>query len=196
MKTLFLVVGAIGSGKSSVCKYLFSENKLGKIVFIASDEYKKKYFNVEVTKVNKGYRAADELMMEALEMAATDNSVENILVEFCPIRQNKIRTILSIVNKYNLKIVLFLVHTEGSDINVSRTSARNETSDKVDEKKVLQSYEYVFINSFIFMESASSVYFIDNSKQTQKVVGFLKNNTMSILDTKCRWVKKISERLS
>ena len=87
MKTLFLVVGAIGSGKSSVCKYLFSESKLGKIVFIASDEYKKKYF-------------ADELMMEALEMAATDNNVENILVEFCPMRQNKIRTILSIVNKY------------------------------------------------------------------------------------------------
>ncbi len=196
MKTLFLVVGAIGSGKSSVCKYLFSESKLGKIVFIASDEYKKKYFNVEVTKGNKGYRAADELMMEALELAATDNNVENILVEFCPMRQNKIRTILSMVNKYNLKVVLLLVHTESSDINVSRTSVRNETSDKVNQKKVLQSHEYVFINSFIFMESASSVYFIDNSKTTPKVVGFLKNNTMSILDAKCRWVKKICERLS
>lgn len=196
MKTLFLVVGAIGSGKSSVCKYLFSEGKLGKIVFIASDEYKKKYFNEEVTKWNKGYRAADELMMEALELAATDNNVENILIEFCPMRQNKIRTILSIVNKYNLKVVLLLVHTDNADINLERILARNETSDKVDQKKVLQSHEYVFINAFIFMESASSVYFIDNSKQTPKVVGFLKNNTMSILDTKCRWVKKISESLS
>ncbi|MCI8412611.1 MAG: ATP-binding protein [Clostridia bacterium] len=196
MKTLFLVVGAIGSGKSSVCKYLFSEGKLGKIVFIASDEYKKKYFNEEVTKWNKGYRAADELMMEALELAATDNNVENILVEFCPMRQNKIRTILSIVNKYNLKVVLLLVHTDNADINLGRISVRNETSDKVDPKKVLQSHEYVFINAFIFMESASSVYFIDNSKQTPKVVSFLKNNTMSIIDSKCRWVKKISESLS
>lgn len=196
MKTLFLVVGAIGSGKSSVCKYLFSDCKLGKMVFISSDEYKKKFFNVEVTKGNKGYRAADELMMEALDMAANDNNVENILVEFCPMRQNKIRTILSIVNRYNLKVVLLFVHTEDSAVNEQRTIMRNETSDEVSIKKVSKSYEYVFINSFIFMEAASKVYFIDNSKTQPRIVGILDNSIMNILDIKCRWLKKISEKLS
>lgn len=195
MKTLYIIIGAIGSGKSKICNDIFSNKKIDDIVYLSADAYKKRYFDIEVTTVNNGYRAADELMMEAFEMALEDKNINNIVVEFCPLKQNKIQTILALISKYKLNIIVLFVHTEYAEINRKRIEERNGSSDEVDLNKVLQSHNYVFINFFLFIEVAKEVYFIDNSKGKPKTVGYLLNNKLSVLETKCIWLNKVKEKL-
>lgn len=195
VKTLYIIIGAIGSGKSKICNDIFSNKKIDDIVYLSADAYKKRYFDIEVTTVNNGYRAADELMMEAFEMALEDKNINNIVVEFCPLKQNKIQTILALISKYKLNIIVLFVHTEYAEINRKRIEERNGSSDEVDLNKVLQSHNYVFINFFLFIEVAKEVYFIDNSKGKPKTVGYLLNNKLSVLETKCIWLNKVKEKL-
>lgn len=198
MKRVYMVLGAIGSGKSRVLHNILQSEELRGAVLISSDAYKEKFYNIPVSKPNNGYRAADELMMKAFELAAKDDKVEKIIVEFCPLRQNKIKTLLSIIEAFQLSLVVLFVHTDNDGINKERVKSRNKNSDNVSEDKVAQSYSHIFQNVCPFLEVAEKTYLIDNSglkDESPCVVGVIKKNLVSICDRRCKWVSKICKNL-
>ena len=193
MKTLYLVIGAIGSGKSTICNRIFLRNEYKDCIYISSDYFKMKFFDVAVQVVNKGYRAGDELSMKALDYyAKSENSNKDIIMEFCPMRHNKIKTITSIIEENHLNVVLIFINTENDLINIERKEQREKNgADIVPKSKVERSYSITLENVWMFIDVANKVYFIDNSEENAKIVGLISNRKFAIIDKKCQWINKM-----
>jgi predicted ABC-type ATPase len=102
MKTTYLIMGAIGSGKSAVADFILSSNEFDNIDYVGSDIYKRKYFNQNIKSDKLGYRCADELVFYRIENIC--KSKMDFAYELCPTNVNKIETIKNIIKKYDYKI--------------------------------------------------------------------------------------------
>jgi len=186
MKTVYLILGSIGSGKSVVADFLLSDHTFDNIEYAGSDMYKTQYFDYDVSVDKSGYRCADELMFYRVEhICKSDN---DFVLEFCPTNLNKIETVKYILRNYNYNVVTFFVCTESRDINVSRCKSREgKGADQVPEAKIKSRYDDVLNRAIEIVDLSDKTYFIDNSKDVPKVVAFLGEEQLIVLDGSCVW---------
>lgn len=189
MKTSYLIVGAIGTGKSAIADVILSDQTLQHLEYVASDAYKSKYFSQAKAGDNRGYRCADELAffrIEQLCKAGTD-----FAYEFAPTNSNKIATIKHLLHEYSYTAVVLFVGTETRDINLTRCNTREATGlDAVPRDKIKSRYDQALNRAVEMMLLAQKTYFIDNSQQIPKVVATVVGNELAVFDPACRWFKK------
>jgi len=188
MKTVYLILGSIGSGKSVVADFILSNKVFENIEYVGSDVYKKKYFDFDVGINERGYRCADELVFHRIEQIC--KSERDFMYEFCPTNLNKIHTIKYIVQKYNYKIISFFIGTERKEINVERCKSREiNGADEVSEEKVIRRYSEALNRVIEITDISSRMYFIDNSNEIPKIIAYLFEGELEILDSTCNWFK-------
>jgi len=190
MKTIYLILGSIGSGKSVVSDYISSDTTFANIEYVGSDIYKKRYFDRDVKIDKKGYRCADELAFYRIEQIC--QSEKDFLFEFCPTDLNKVETIKRILRKHDYKIVAFFIGTENKEINVERCKKReNDGADNVSEEKIKSRYTEAMIRVFEIADQAEKMYFIDNSMEIPKLIACLDDNILTLYEDTCKWFNKI-----
>lgn len=188
MKTVYLILGSIGSGKSVVADFILSNKIFENIEYVGSDIYKKKYFDLDVGIDERGYRCADELVFHRIEQICKSES--DFMYEFCPTNLNKIQTIKHLVQKYNYKIISFFIGTESKEINVERCKSREKNgADEVSEEKVIRRYSEALNRVIEITDFSSKMYFIDNSQDIPKLIAYLLDGELKILDSTCKWFK-------
>lgn len=189
MKTCYLIVGAIGSGKSAIADVVLSDPALQHVEYIASDSYKKKYFDQTKSADNRGYRCADELVFVRIEQLC--RTEHDFAYEFSPTNPNKIETIKHLLQKYNYAAVVIFVGTESRDINLARCRLRETRGfDAVSEDKIKNRYDQALSRALEMLLLATKTYFIDNSQQVPKVVATVVGNEFAVFDPACRWFRK------
>lgn len=193
MSTIYLILGAVGSGKSVVADFILSDRAFLNMEYVGSDIYKKVYFDRDVNIDKRGYRCADELVFYRIEQIC--QSKNDFLYEFCPTNFNKIETIKYILRKYDYKIVAFFVGTESKEINLIRCKGREkEGFDEVSEEKIRGRYNDALIHVIELIDLAEKMYFIDNSKIIPQIISYIVNNNIEILDDTCKWFKNNIEQ--
>lgn len=188
MKTVYLILGSIGSGKSVVADYILSNKVFENIEYVGSDIYKKKYFDIDVGIDERGYRCADELVFHRIEQICKSDN--DFMYEFCPTNLNKIQTIKYLTQKYNYKIISFFIGTQSKEINVERCKSREiKGADEVSEEKVIRRYSEALNRVIEIADISSKMYFIDNSLEIPKITAYLFNDELEILDSSCKWFR-------
>lgn len=195
MSKVYLIIGSIGSGKSTIADYLCSTPLLRDIEYIGSDIYKRQYFDDNVLHNKRGYRCSDELAFSRMERVCS--SGKDIIFELCPTNPNKMRVLKTICQRMNYNIVSFFVGTDTVDINIERCQERIISgADPVDEIKVKKRYYSSFKHVLEVVRMSSQVYFIDNSSSVPSIVARVMQNKISVYDETCSWLKEhVTEKL-
>jgi len=195
MRTAYLIVGAIGSGKSMIGDFILSDPALDDLEYVGSDIYKHKFFGDGTSDFKRGYRCADELAFYRIEqICKTDR---DFAYEFCPTNSNKIETIKHLLRKYEYSAVIFFVGTERNEINIVRCKNREANgADPVAGDKIKSRYDQVLNRALEMIQLSKTIYFIDNSMETPRMIASIADNAISIFDDTCKWFKKhIQEKL-
>ncbi len=185
-KQIYLILGAIASGKSSLLKKINLPNDK-EIEYLCADNYKKLYFEDGINKhLKKAYRCADELLFYRMEALCSNR--ENMILEFCPTNRNKFETIKYYARKYNYSIVSYYVGTDNVSINLFRNEERESVGgDHVPSEKIKSRYEDAF-NSVLEIACISKImYFIDNSTNKYRLIAKLQNNKFWCYANDCDW---------
>ncbi|MDR2913329.1 MAG: zeta toxin family protein [Tannerella sp.] len=179
MKTIYLLVGSIGSGKTVVGSRIFSYEPYQEIEYIGSDVYKRFFFDTKGNKLSEGYRRADKLV--EYKMYRVCKKGNDFIYELCPTAQHKIDRIALIKEQYEYNIVSFFIGTSSVDINIERTKKRYDTenADTISEEKVRTRYFMTMDNIGQITKMSETVYFIDNS-DSPNIVAYLSNNDLHI----------------
>ena len=186
VKTIYLILGSIGSGKSVVADFILSDPAFKNIEYVGSDIYKRVYYNRDIKVDKRGYRCSDELVFHRIEQIC--QSKDDFVYEFCPSNLNKIETLKYIMRKYNYKFTAFFVGTENQDINIKRCKSREtKGADTVSEEKIRRRYSEALNRIIELIDLAEKMYFIDNSKDTPRIISHIANNKIEILDHTCKW---------
>ena len=202
-KNVFLIIGAIGSGKSFITTKLVQSGLINSNHphFISSDRFKKEYFDVPKTESNPGYRASDEYFMRHLYYLMRKSQDSTLVIEFCPMSRNKIDPLIKILKSHSADITSLIVNTSSVNINVERTNKRNQEPgrDPVSEEKVKKSYDRFIEYSPLFVDVADVSYLIDNSSENYKVLAKIDNHKRTIDryhadDISFEWVDRIINR--
>jgi predicted ABC-type ATPase len=189
MKTSYLVVGAIGSGKSAISDFILSDQAFQHVEYVASDGYKSKYFAQAKTGDNRGYRCADGLVFFRIEQLCKAGA--DFAYEFAPTNANKIATVKHLLHKYGYAAVVLFVGTESRDINLARCRLREARGlDAVPGEKVKNRYDQALSRAVEMMLLARKTYFIDNSQQVPKIVATVAGNELVVFDPACTWFRK------
>lgn len=188
MSTVYLILGSIGSGKSTVSDFLCSTIELGNTEYIGSDIYKKKYFDIEVSQSSRGYRCADELVFKRIEQICLEG--QDFIFELCPTNSNKIRTLKSICKQAGYNVVSFYVGTNDVQINITRCTDREiNGADVVDKTKIKKRYFDSMKHILELIRMSKKMYFVDNSDSVPKIVGYTEVNNIYLIDGSCQWLK-------
>ena len=162
MKTVYLILGAIGSGKSLIADFILSDPIFKNVEYVGSDIYKKKFFDQDSKNKKSGYRCADELAFHRIEQIC--KSKADFFYEFCPTNSNKIETIKYLLRKYGYTVKAFFIGTENKEINVNRCLLRERGGgDSVSVEKVRNRYDEALIRVIEMADFSHKMYFIDNS---------------------------------
>lgn len=197
-KKLFLITGAIGSGKSELSKRIFMNKDFNGISYIDADSYKTKYFDSKSSK--DGYLCADELVFSNIKELCQKG--QSFVFERCPTNYNKIESLKSLIKKYKYKVIIFFVDAGDLNTIVKRIIKREqeEFKEEVNKIKVKQRYEDTHIRIKELLYLADIMYFIDNSgvKDSMHIVAKYKKNKFYVYDSDCEWfnqkVKNIISR--
>lgn len=191
MKYIYLVLGAIASGKSTISKRILPDVDK-ELEYVCSDVYKKNIFDISVTGENSskvGYRCADELMFYRIEDLCKQG--RDFILEFCPTNRNKFETIKYYARRYGYRIISYFVGTDDVEINLFRNREREQAGgDHVPEQKIKVRYDDSFNSILEIMCISLEVYFIDNSNNSPKPVAVLKKKKIFVLEENCYWLKE------
>ncbi|MDE5562785.1 MAG: hypothetical protein K2J01_04490 [Clostridiales bacterium] len=192
MKTVYWVLGAIGSGKSIISDYLFSEPPFKSLEYLGSDLYKKQFFDYDANKSKIGYRCADDLVFYRLHKLCISNV--DFIFEFCPTNRNKLNTIKAIFKKYGYSVIAFFIGTDNRSVNRKRCSEReNAGADPVDPSKVLARYDEALFRIPELLSVSTRLYLVDNSDiDGLKLVAYFTKKKAYVLQPDCVWLKKLN----
>ena len=188
MRTAYLIMGSIGSGKTAIADFVLSDPALDNLEYVGSDIYKHKFFGTATDDFKRGYRCADELAFYRIEQICKTN--RDFAYEFCPTNSNKIETIKHLLRKYEYSVVIFFVGTERNEINMVRCKNREATgADPVPGDKIKSRYDQVLNRALEMIQLSKTIYFIDNSMETPRMIASISDNAISIFDDTCGWFK-------
>lgn len=189
MRTAYLIIGSIGSGKSVIGDFILSDPALDNLEYVGSDIYKYKFFGKGTDDDKRGYRCADELAFYRIEqICKTDR---DFAYEFCPTNSNKIETIKHLLRKYEYSVVVFFVGTEGNEINIARCKNREVNgADPVRNDKIKSRYDQALNRALEMIQLSTTIYFIDNSMETPRMIASVSDAAISVFDDTCGWFKK------
>ena len=195
-KTVYFILGSIGSGKSEVAKRLLCSEKFEEIIYIGSDACKYKYFNQENVE-KRGYRCADELAFMMMREACKNG--QSFMYELCPTNRNKIESIKNLIMDNNYATIGFFVGTDNVQTNISRVKQRaSNGKDSVLEEKIKIRYNDALGRIPELLYITDILYFIDNSstKDDMHVVSRHKKGVFEVYDDSCNWFNKVRTQIT
>lgn len=190
---MYLVLGAIASGKSQVSKQILQESS--EIEYLCADSYKTIFFNYQTSSDNsiKAYRCADELLFYRVDKLCHDGV--DFILEFCPTNRNKFDTIKFYSRMYKYDVISYFVGTDDIEINLRRAHQRIEQGeDPVSDDKISSRYQSAFNSILEIINISKSTCFIDNSGEIPKMIAIQKKNRFHILMNDCEWFNKRVKR--
>lgn len=186
MKTVYLIIGAIGSGKSVISDFLLSIPQLEGLEYIGFDIYKKLFFDFSIENDKRGYRCADELFFYRLEQLCKLNS--DFVFELCPTNGNKIEKIKYLISKYEYNIITIYVGIDDVTINIRRCKQREtEGYDYVHERKIKRRFLEAQKGLFEFLYISKVIYFVDNSNEYPSLIAKYWNKEYCLYKSNCQW---------
>lgn len=193
MRTAYLIVGPIGSGKSAIADFILADEALKTLEYVGSDVYKSTLFEKETDHSKTPYRCADDLAFYRIEQICKTG--QDFLYEFCPTNPNKLETIKYLLRKYGYSPVSFFVCTESEEINVGRCENRERKgADAVPVEKIRSRYGQALSRALELIQLSRKIYFIDNSGEMPKMIACITDNALSLSDGNCRWFEKHVKR--
>ena len=184
MKSAYLILGAVGSGKTVLADFLLS-SLLKNTEYVGADILKEKYFSSS----KKAYRCADEFLFYRIEQIC--KSGRDFVYEFCPTNPNKIETTKYLLRKYDYQTVSLFVGTDDVQVNLERCAAREARgADPVNRKKVESRYVQSLSRVLEMIELSNRMYFVDISAETPKLIALLARDELAVLDSSCSWFKQ------
>lgn len=190
MRTAYLILGAIGSGKSAIANVLLTGQRLQGVEYIGSDLYKKKYFNSGSSVDNRAYRAADDLVVDRITRLCIDGT--DFAYEFCPTNRSKVAAITRMLTKHHYHCISIFVGTNDASINLARCQFREARgADPVAGEKIANRHREAWRHLIPIIDVSAVMYFIDNSAECPKVVAVLTAKTLEVWDTKCSWLNSL-----
>ena len=190
---MYLVLGAIASGKSYISKHILQE--LPDIEYLCADSYKVNYFDYRTPSDNsiKAYRCADELLFYRVDKLCHDGV--DFILEFCPSNRNKFDTIKFYSQMHKYDVISYFVGTDNVEINLERAHQRIEQrGDSIPDDKISSRYLSAFNSILEIINISKSTCFIDNSEDNPKMIAIQKKNRFHILMNDCEWFNKRVKR--
>lgn len=195
MKTIYLVLGAIGSGKSVISDFLLSFEQLQGSEYVGADMYKNKFFNYSVSKDKRGYRCADELVFNRIEQLCKLDS--DFILELCPTNKNKIDKIIDLTKKYKYKITTFYIGVDDVAKNLERCIHREQWGwDHVEERKIKKRFIDAQRGGVKLFYMSSIIYFVDNSYEIPRIIAKYWEGKYCIYESNCVWFNKIKTNIN
>lgn len=193
MRTAYLVVGPIGSGKSAIADFVLAGEALKTLEYVGSDVYKSTFFQNETDRNKAAYRCADDLAFYRIEQICKTG--QDFVYEFCPTNPNKLETTKYLLRKYAYSAVTFFVCTESDEINVERCKIREHNgADAVPIEKIRSRYSQALSRALELIQLSNEIYFIDNSGETPRVIARITGSVLSVSDNRCKWFEKNVKR--
>lgn len=187
MKTMYLISGGIGSGKSFLASILLRQKMFVNIEYISADVYKKTFFN-EYKELHEGYRLAKLYMKYKIEKIL--KLEKSFVFEMVPSKDEKFELLKKIKHEYNYQIICFFIGTSSNKINVERVKKRHvQGADFVSEEKVKTRYLKSLYNLGELIDLSDKIFFLDNSTSKLKLIGFKTRKTLHIYNS-IHWFKK------
>lgn len=190
---MYLILGAIASGKSQISKQILQESP--DIEYLCADNYKTTFFNYRATSDDsiKAFRCADEMLFYRVDKLCHDE-IEFIL-EFCPTNRNKLDTVKYYSRMYKYDVISYFVGTDNVEINLERAHHRMEQGgDSISDDKICSRYQSAFNSILEIINISKSTCFIDNSGDFAKMVAIQKKNRFHVLANDCEWFNKRVKR--
>jgi predicted ABC-type ATPase len=189
MSTVYLIVGPIGGGKSAVADFILADGALKTLEYVGSDVYKSAFFNSHTNNTERSYRCADDLAFYRIEQICKTG--QDFMYEFCPTNPNKLETLKYLLRKYSYRVISFFVSTENEEINLVRCANRAQHgADGVPAEKIRNRYGQALSRALELTQFSNTIYFVDNSRDTPRLVACITDDALSVADDACDWFEK------
>jgi len=181
MKNVYLILGSVGAGKSTITSLIFSLKRFKMIEFVSADIYKKMFFD-DHPDLRASYEMARVYMKYKIEkLIATGKS---FALEMVPSTQGKIDLLQTLKYKHSYNIVAVYIGTSAPIVNLARVSKRAaEGADIVKEEKTLSRHTLSFSNIKKILDLDVETYFIDNTEIYIKLVAYQKQDKLHIYNS-------------
>lgn len=141
--TLYLIAGAIGSGKTTFAHRLMQDQHFSDYEFVSADIYAENLFN-KTEDIKKNHRMAKEYM--GFKIFSLISSQAPFVWEMVPSKLEKLFPLRAAIHR-NYKLTLFYVSTGDVQVNVDRVAQRSTSSAwSVSEDKVRSRYQMCLQN--------------------------------------------------
>jgi predicted ABC-type ATPase len=188
-KTLYLVTGPIGAGKSSYLRCLADRFGLSSLEYICADIYYLLYFKDAAPTEGEAYAKAKEYCNYKLRKAVSQG--HSFIWETVVAKEKKMDLIKSFLSQgYTLRCLY--IGMDDYKISIKRVAQRHAQGwYNVPEHKTADRYHksMEFLKELI--QLAESAMVIDSSSDQGKIVMWKKNKTIQYLDTDCRWLPNL-----
>lgn len=168
-QTVFLIMGAIGSGKTSLANFLYTQNFFNDdFEFLSVDLIKKEFFD-EFDSLSTAYSLAKIFCNYRLQYLMKNG--KNFVFELVPSTDAKLKMLQSI-KKCGYKVVSIYLFTSDDQININRVEKRIALgADFVSTEKVKNSLVSTSKHLKKLVSLSNSIYFINSSNGEFKLIG-------------------------
>jgi NEDD4-binding protein 2 len=126
MKTLIILRGLPGSGKSSFAHYMFSNNVFEADQYFYDENYN---YNFDVTKLHAAHMDCQRRVEELMKISDTTQYGSEIVVSNTSTTKKEMEPYLKLAEKYGYKVVSLIV--ENRHGNTSVHNVPDETMEKM-----------------------------------------------------------------
>ena len=164
-RTAFVVLGAIGCGKSTLTRLLYSKGYFTEnLEFLCEDLIKWQHFN-DISPLKSAYRCAKVYLHYKLGYLLQNG--HNFVYELVPSNKDKIKT-LNLIKDSGYKIISIYICTDSEQININRVASRMALgADFVPAEKIVSRFystqehldDIVFLSDFVYLIDSSGVGF-------------------------------------
>lgn len=160
-KTIFVVAGSIGSGKTTITNIILENPFFKDIEYINADMFARQFFDI-----SPDNKANHELAKryQIYKQKKLIRQGKDFLIELVPTKEKKVEILRDAKINHSYKIIIFYVYTDNVQINLSRVKRRNEKGDFfIREEEVTSRYDICNKNMPMLESLADELLLINNS---------------------------------
>lgn len=177
----FNILGAIGSGKSTITRLLYSKGFFAEdLEFICEDLIKSTYFN-DILPLKYAYSLAKQYL--SYKIVRLLQNRHSFVYEFVPSNKDKLKTLLQIKN-HGYRLISIYLCTDNEQVNVERVKSRIFLgADFVSPQKIASRYYLTKKYLDDIVSVSDLVYLINSSEREFKLIGYSTNKQIIMLNS-------------
>jgi predicted ABC-type ATPase len=186
-KTVYIVTGPIGSGKSAIAENLIRIFGLHQLNFVSPDIYYKIFYN-DIDDFQDRYEMGKKYAGKKQKQLIRSN--KSFIVETVIAKEEKFDFIKE-CKKAHYKIIGFYVGVESPSICVCRTKQRHhEGEHDVSKEKIITRYFECMKNLYRFCKLTDELYVIDNTEKKPKLMMYKNDKKQFVVPKTTAWFRE------